>query len=161
MKFTRAVINGIPLGLLAWLLLAIATVAHAQAPQGCGNATPTQTLTHPFSNTGSSATLTLLSSAVTGTKMAHICAINIGPVAGAVNVALIEGTRTTNPCDTSTLGLAGGATAATGWQFATNGGLTYGNGRGVVAQTTVAGNAVCLAFSAGVQVSGVITYALY
>jgi hypothetical protein len=140
----------------------LATVAGAAVGTqgtGCGLATPANTSFKPINSAGSSSNL-LLVSGVASEKV-HICAINIGPAAAAVNVALVEGTTTTNPCDTSTAGMAGGATAATGWQFAANGGLTMGNGQGVVAITATAADNVCLLFSAGVQVSGVITYAVY
>lgn len=126
---------------------------------GCGTATSAATLTKPFSNGGSASNL-LLVSGVSNQKV-RICAINIGPAAAAVNVALVEGTTVTNPCDTSTAGMAGGATAALGWQLAANGGLTYGNGNGIVAQAATNADNVCLFFSGAVQVSGVITYAVY
>lgn len=113
----------------------------------------------PINNAGSSSNLKLVTKATS--KNVYICAINIGPVASAVNVALVEGTKTTNECDTATAGMVGGATAATGWQFAANGGLTYGNGMGVIAQTASTGHDVCLLFSAGVQVSGAVTWAQF
>lgn len=128
-------------------------------PQGCGTATIANTLTKPINNNGSATSLRLV--AGVAAQIVHICGINIGPVAGAVNIALIEGTRNVAPCDTGTAGMAGGATAATGWQFALNSGLTYGNGIGIVAQAVTTGDDVCLAFSAATQVSGVITYAVY
>jgi hypothetical protein len=94
---------------------------------------------------------------VTGTsaKKIYICSINI-VTAAANNVALVEGTGTT--CATGTAGMAGGTTAATGWNFAANGGLTQGNGMGsIMAEATNADN-LCLLQSAAVQLSGVIGY---
>lgn len=90
-------------------------------------------------------------------KNVYVCSINI-VVATANNVALIAGTKVTNDCDTSTAGLAGGTTAATGWNFAANGGLTQGNGMSSVAATASTGLDVCLLASGAGQVSGVLTY---
>lgn len=129
------------------------------ATNGCAGATVANTANKPFSNAGS-ATALLLVSGVSSQKV-HVCGVNIGPVAGAVNVAMVEGTTVSTACDTGTAGMMGGATAATGWQFAANGGLTNGSGMGQVAITATNADNVCLLFSAGVQVSGVITYAIF
>jgi hypothetical protein len=96
---------------------------------------------------------------VTGTaaKQTYICSINI-VVGAATNVALIEGTTTTNPCDTGTAGMAGGSTAATGWNFAANGGLTMGSGIGAPFRTATAADNVCFLASAANQVSGSISW---
>jgi hypothetical protein len=94
---------------------------------------------------------------VTGTaaKKIYVCSINL-VTAGANNVALVEGTGTT--CATGIAGMAGGTTAATGWNFAANGGLTEGSGLGsIMAEATNADN-LCLLQSAAVQLSGVIGY---
>lgn len=90
-------------------------------------------------------------------KNVYICSINLVS-ASANNVALVAGTETTTQCDTSTVGLAGGATAATGWNFAANGGLTQGTGIGVLTATASTGLDVCLFASASTQVSGVISW---
>ena len=105
----------------------------------------------------SAATTALKLVALVSAKQVYICSINI-VVAGANNVALVEGTKTTTECDTATAGLAGGTTAATGWNFAANGGLTQGTGIGVVAATATVAHDVCLFFSAATQVSGVISW---
>lgn len=123
---------------------------------GCAGATIANTKTKPFSN-GASASNLLLVTGVGSTQI-YICAINVGPAASAVNVTPVEGTTVTNPCDTGTTGIIGGNTAATGWQFAANGGIAYGNGSSIVAQTATLADNVCLLFSGAVQVSGVITY---
>jgi hypothetical protein len=94
---------------------------------------------------------------VTGTsaKKIYICSINL-VTAAANNVAMVEGTGTV--CATGIAGMAGGSTAATGWNFAANGGLTQGNGMGsIMAEATNADN-LCLLQSAAVQLSGVIGY---
>jgi hypothetical protein len=104
----------------------------------------------------STATTTLAVTGVSG-RQVRICAINL-VAAAADNVALIEGTGAT--CGTGTAGMAGGTTAATGWNFAANGGLTMGSGLGEVMTTATAGDSVCLATSAATQLSGYIKYAI-
>jgi hypothetical protein len=86
-----------------------------------------------------------------------ICSINL-VTATAQNVALVSGTGAV--CATSTSGLEGfgGSTAGTGWNFAANGGLTYGNGSSSLGQTDTDQDNVCLFQSAGGQVSGGISY---
>jgi hypothetical protein len=94
----------------------------------------------------------------TAAKQVYICSINL-VVGAATNVALVEGTGTT--CGTGTAGMAGGTTAATGWNFAANGGLTHGTGFGWVFRTATTGDDVCLFISAANQTSGSITYTQY
>jgi hypothetical protein len=117
----------------------------------CEDAVPTST---PFS-LASTTSLKLVSNV--SSKQVYICGLDI-TVAGANNVALIEGTKTATDCDTSTAGMAGGTTAATGFNFAANGGLTKGNGAGVVYATATANHEVCLLASASTQVSGSIQW---
>jgi hypothetical protein len=58
-------------------------------------------------------------------RQVRICSVHM--VAGAAdNVALIEGTGAT--CGTNTVGMAGGTTAALGYNFAANGGIALGSG---------------------------------
>lgn len=110
-------------------------------------------------NAGSQAVINLTASGrvIVGTssKQTYICAIHV-ITATAQNVALVEGTGTT--CGTSTAGMAGGATAATGWNFAANGGLAEGNGSAWVIKTATAADDVCLLLSSTGQVSGTIRY---
>jgi hypothetical protein len=88
-------------------------------------------------------------------KQTWICGINF-VTATAQNIALVEGTGST--CGTSTAGMAGGATAATGWNLAIN--AIYNSGSDniwdYVTQTT--GDNVCLLLSGTGQTSGVIQY---
>jgi hypothetical protein len=86
-------------------------------------------------------------------KQWYVCSINIISAA-AMNIALIEGT--TGTCGTGTAGMAGGTTAATGWNLAANSGLTEGDGLGTIAQTVTAGDSVCLLNSGSTQLSGTI-----
>jgi hypothetical protein len=101
--------------------------------------------------------LTANTKIVTGTasKKIYVCSINL-VVAAATNVALVEGTGST--CGTNTAGMAGGATAATGWNFAANGGLTQGNGWASIAAQATAADDLCIFVSAANQTSGTIVY---
>jgi hypothetical protein len=84
----------------------------------------------------------------------YVCAIDIGPTAGAQNVALVD--DDSDGCGSVTSGVAGGTTAATGWNAGANGGISHGNGLGSVAKTNGTNRVLCLVTSAAVQTSGVI-----
>jgi hypothetical protein len=104
----------------------------------------------------SSATTTEITAALAGaSNNYYVCSINIGPVAGAQTIALVD--DDTDNCASVTSGLAGGITAGTGWNIAANGGLTMGNGLGSIARTAGTNRVLCLVTSAAVQTSGVIT----
>ena len=113
------------------------------------------------SKSGAAINLTASGQVITGTasKKTWICSIDIVS-ATAQNIALVEGTGTT--CATNIFGLAGGTTAATGWNLAANGGLTKGSGVGTVISPSADANAtaanVCLLLSGTGQTSGQITY---
>lgn len=104
--------------------------------------------------------LTANTQIITGTSGRHvyICSINL-VVAAATNVAIVSGTGST--CATGIAGMAGGTTAATGWNFAANGGLSQGSGIGWIMRTGATGDNVCVLVSAANQTSGVVTYAVY
>lgn len=110
---------------------------------------------------GAPINLTASGQIITGTsgKKTYICSINLVS-ATAQNVALVEGTGTT--CATNIYGLAGGTTAATGWNLLANSGLTEGAGIGTVVSPSGDTNAtaanVCLLSSSTGQISGHITY---
>lgn len=95
----------------------------------------------------------------TSAKKTYICSADL-IVAGANNIALVEGTGSV--CATNIFGLAGGTTAASGWNFAANGGLTKGSGAGTVyspsADTNAAAANVCLLLSGSATASGHFTY---
>jgi hypothetical protein len=78
--------------------------------------------------------------------------------AAAANVAVVEGTGSV--CGTSTAGVSGfgGATAATGWNFAANGGIALGNGDSSLGAEGTSGDNLCLFNSGSGQVSGGISY---
>lgn len=88
-------------------------------------------------------------------KQIYICSLDL-VTATAQNIALVEGTGST--CGTSTTGIAGGSTAATGWNFAANSGLVKGDGLGSVFKTGVVADSVCLLLSGSGQVSGSVQY---
>lgn len=116
------------------------------------------TICDSFANVNvATATTTLL---VTGVAARHvrICAFSL-VTAGANNVALISGTGAT--CGTGTTGMTGGTTAATGYNFAANGGISQGSGVGTINQTNATGDSVCIVTSAAVQLSGRVSYAIW
>lgn len=87
----------------------------------------------------------------------YICSITL-VTAAANNVALVE--DDTDACATPTAGLAGGVTAAEGWNFAANGGISAVGGNAFVAKTAGTNVFVCLITSAATQLSGTIVYAI-
>jgi hypothetical protein len=85
-------------------------------------------------------------------KKTYICDFDI-VTATAQNIALVEGTGSV--CATGIAGMAGGSTAATGWNFAANGGLVKGNGDAAVySADSAAADNVCLLLSSTGQSSG-------
>jgi hypothetical protein len=121
--------------------------------QGCGGAGVANTTSTPISITANSRIITGAAS-----KQIYICSLNL-IVSAADNVALVEGIGSI--CGTSTTGMAGGSTAATGWNFAANGGLTMGAGNGPVIRTSTLADDVCLLVSGGAQVSGNVVWAQF
>lgn len=105
--------------------------------------------------TGSSGNINLTASGqlITGVagKQTYFCGLNI-ITATAQNIALVEGTGSV--CATNIAGMAGGTTAATGWNFAANGGLVNGGGGYWVYKTATTGDNVCLLLSSTGQTSG-------
>ena len=93
----------------------------------------------------------------TASKKIYVCSIHV-VVAAATNVAVVEGTGTA--CGTGTAGVGGfgGATAATGWNFAANGGIALGNGDAAVGAESTSGDNLCIFNSGSGQVSGGISY---
>ena len=86
----------------------------------------------------------------------YICSVNL-VTAAANNVLIAE--DDTDGCGSLSAGVSsGGTTAAEGWNFAANGGLTLGNGASAVMKTTTAARYFCLITSAATQLSGVISY---
>lgn len=105
----------------------------------------------------STATTTLAITGVSG-RQVRICSWDL-VTAAANNVAWIEGTGAT--CGTGTAGMAGGTSAASGYNFAANGGLAKGTGLGEVMTTATTGDSVCIVTSAATQLSGHVKYTIY
>lgn len=85
----------------------------------------------------------------------YICSINL-VTAAAQTFALVE--DDTDTCGSPTAGLNGGTSAATGWSFAANGGLTMGDGTSTIMKTTTANRYFCYITGQAAQISGTITY---
>jgi hypothetical protein len=88
-------------------------------------------------------------------KQSYICSLNL-ITATAQNIALVEGTGAV--CATGTAGMAGGTTAATGWNFAVNGGMAMTAVGYFIFKTATAADSVCFLQSGAGQISGNLTY---
>ncbi len=93
----------------------------------------------------------------TASKKIYVCSVHV-VAAAATNIAVVEGTGSV--CGTSTTGVSGfgGATAATGWNFAANGGIALGNGDSSLGAEGTSGDNLCIFNSGSGQVSGGISY---
>jgi len=93
-------------------------------------------------------------------KKIYVCQIHLTNNA-ADSVAVFEATTATT-CATSPVAVVGAgttvATAATGYNFAANGGISLGTGSNQVLQTATNANDLCIAQSAATQLTGSITY---
>jgi hypothetical protein len=78
--------------------------------------------------------------------------------AAATNIAVVEGTGTVCGSGTAGVGGFGGGTAATGWNFAANGGIALGSGESSVGAEGTSGDNLCIFNSGSGQVSGGISY---
>ena len=89
-------------------------------------------------------------------RRVFICSLSL--IVGAATVVnVIEGTG--SACITAnSAAIIGSTTAANGMSLATNGGLTYGNGKGTVGATATPGNGVCVLTSGSVQFGGNMTF---
>lgn len=94
---------------------------------------------------------------ITGTasERVYVCSLNL-ITASAQNIALVSGTGTV--CATSTGPMAGGTTAATGWNLAANGGLVWPASASFYTKTDTDADNVCILQSASGQISGSLTY---
>jgi len=93
----------------------------------------------------------------TALKKIYVCSIHV-VAAAAANVAVVEGTGSVCATGTSGVNGFGGATAATGWNFAANGGISLGNGDSSLGAEANSGDNLCLFNSGSGQVSGGISY---
>lgn len=89
-------------------------------------------------------------------KQTFVCYLQFALSAVADNIALVEGTGST--CGSGTAGMAGGATAGTGWNLLANGSVTAGIGVAYAFRTATLADDVCLLVSSAAQVSGVVQY---
>lgn len=85
----------------------------------------------------------------------YICSVNL--VAAAAQTVAI-GIDNDDGCGSITTGLHGGATAATGWSFAANGGISLGNGSGTVMKSVTPNQYLCIITGQAAQLSGTIMY---
>jgi hypothetical protein len=93
----------------------------------------------------------------TASKKIYVCSIHV-VAAAAANVAVVEGTGSVCATGTAGVGGFGGATAATGWNFAANGGIALGNGASSLGAEGTGGDSLCVFSSGSGQVSGGISY---
>lgn len=97
---------------------------------------------------------------ITGTasKKIYVCSLNLLS-ATTQNLNIISGTVTTcGTGSTAILGLAGGTTAATGWNFVANGGISMGSGGFAIAQVQNNADNLCIVTSSTGQYSGGLSY---
>lgn len=100
------------------------------------------------------ATTTELTAALAGASTHYyVCSIDL-VAAAAQTFALTD--DDSDGCGSVTSGLAGGTTAATGWSFAANGGITKGNGEGTVFKTGGTNRVLCAVTGQAAQISGSI-----
>lgn len=117
---------------------------------------PCEVVAHVTTPISISTAATSVIVAGTSAKRTYICSMML-MAAGTTNVGIVQGSGTT--CGTSTLGLIGGATSATGPNLTAQAGFVGGNGNFAIAGTTVNANDICLINSQAVQVSGYIVTA--
>lgn len=115
-----------------------------------------QANTKVYASINGTASKTLITG--TGGKTMYICSLNI-VTATAQNINIVSGSSTVCATGmTEVKGLAGGVTAATGWNLPANGGLTFGNGEASIAKVANAGDDLCLLSSSSGQISGGLSY---
>jgi hypothetical protein len=93
----------------------------------------------------------------TSAKKNYICSIMVVG-ADAENISLVEGTKVSTECDTSTAAIIGSTTAGNGPNLAANGGFTLGSGGYTIAAGANNNFDVCLFQSGSGRVAGVLTY---
>jgi hypothetical protein len=142
-----------------WLVTAgQATAASLNATVVHPSADPCQGHVKSYLSINQTTTTQLLAASGSGISY-WICSVNIVS-ATAQNVAIIDSATAGNACATSPAGSSGfgGSTAATGWNFAANGGIAYGNGGATIGSTSTTNRALCIAQSGSGQLSGGISY---
>jgi hypothetical protein len=119
---------------------------------------PCQGQTKLFASINQTTTTQILAASGAGVSY-WICSLHL-VTATAQNVAIIDSATAGNACATSPAGSSGfgGSTAATGWNFAANGGIAYGEGGFSIGQTSTTNRALCVAQSGSGQLSGGFSY---
>lgn len=156
----RSAIGLAILMLIAWLLVIVLVVhpgrtsveaATSYTPKNGDPCVLNLRVTSPIN-------LTASAQMITGTagKQTYICSMLLVNAA-AQNVALVEGTGAV--CATNTIGMAGGNTAATGFNMAVNQALWVDSPGWWSIVTATTGDNVCLLLSGTTQLSGFIQYA--
>lgn len=88
----------------------------------------------------------------------HICYIHVNTQADEI-VNVLDGTQTTNPCDTGTpVALEGSTTAANGVKVLAGGGWTGGAGIGTIYRNTAANRQLCIVTSGSSRTNVSISY---
>jgi hypothetical protein len=118
-----------------------------------GTLDPCMTQTHVYTPISIATNANTKIIAGTSAKKTYICHIFLF-AAAANNVAVMEGTGTN--CGSTTAGVIGGATAATGINLIANEGFTEGVGSNAIAATATATDDLCLITSTSAQTSGVV-----
>ena len=146
---------------LVLILAFVAVAAFAQAPVKLTDGTnvtvidPCQGQTKVFISFNQTANTKIVTG--TSSKKIYVCSISI-VTATAQNIAVVEGTGSV--CATGTAGVQGfgGATAATGYNFAANGGIAQGNGAAAIGAEGTVTDDFCLFQSGSGQISGGMSY---
>jgi hypothetical protein len=108
-----------------------------------------------FASVTLSSNVTTLVISGSATQQVYICAMNF-VVSSATAINLVEGVGSF--CNTNVQGIFGGVSTASGWNLASNGGLTQGAGLGMIGKTANTGNNVCLQNSTSATVAGGISW---
>lgn len=117
-------------------------------------AEPCQTQTKTYTPINISASGTDSTPIVAGAsgKKTYVCQLILNNNA-ADNVAVVEATTATS-CATVTAGIWGGTTAAAGFNFSANGGVSLGSGGFYVGKTATNNDDICIITSAATQLTG-------
>lgn len=98
---------------------------------------------------------------VAGRKI-YFCNGNIQMNGGANTIAFVSGTGSTCGTGTTTVpGFQGSTTAANGYSFAANSGMTWGGGMAPFARTTNNADNFCILVGSATRVVGGLAYAIY
>lgn len=117
---------------------------------------PCQLETKQYFNINGTASATVITG--TASKKIYICSLTLS-TAIAQNLNLVSGTGTVCATGiTAVKGLTGGTTAATGWNFAANGGIAMGHGGFAIAQVQNNADNLCVLTSSSGQFTGGGTY---